>query len=309
MKNLSLNSKYILNPIHELDKVVENLKKKNKKIVKLNIGDPTLYFPTPKYIIDAYIQALKLGKTCYSRSEGINQLINAVITRYKRLYNITLNDNSVITTAGISESLLFLNSALINPGDFAILFAPSYSQFIPNLKMFGGKPIFSKYNEGNNWNINIDHLSKILKQLKLSNKIKNIKYMLIANPNNPTGTVLSLNSLKQFVDLANEYDILLISDEIYDEIVYNNAKFISIGTIAKDIPHVILSGLSKTFSATGFRIGFTLIPEQDNFSEKLKKKVNRLYITAPFFKYTCAICGYRSYYKSKTAQHIYKRNG
>ncbi|MCL4383399.1 MAG: pyridoxal phosphate-dependent aminotransferase [Candidatus Marsarchaeota archaeon] len=275
IKNIfSSNSKYALNPLQEDDALVEELIKKNKslKITKLNIGDPTVYFPTPKNIINAYISALKNNKTAYSRPQGTKELINAVINRYKRLYNIKLQDPDIITTAGVSEALLFLNNALIDKNDSAILFKPYYSQFVPNLKIHGGIPIFGNYDEQNNWNIDIENLKKILKYQKHNGNLKRIKYMLIANPNNPTGTVLDKSILKQIVDIANEYNILLISDEIYDEIVYNNASFTSISQLAKGMPHIILNGMSKNFTETGFRIGFIIIPENDKLSNQLKKK-------------------------------------
>ncbi|MDE1856073.1 MAG: aminotransferase class I/II-fold pyridoxal phosphate-dependent enzyme, partial [Candidatus Micrarchaeota archaeon] len=83
---------------------------------------------------------------------------------------------------------------------------------------------------------------------------------------NPTGTVLPRNTLKEIVDLANEHNLVLVSDEIYDEIVYNGAKFTSMSQLAKGVPHVILNGASKNLDATGFRIGFMIVPEKDEMS-------------------------------------------
>ncbi len=270
---LSITSKYVLNPFEENDELIKTLITKNKKkIIKLDLGDPNVYFQTPKYIVNAYISALKNNKTTYSKPGGISELIDAVTKRYKLLYNIKLQNQDIITTSGASTALFFLNNALINKNDFAVLFNPHYPSYLFNLKMHQGKPIFGNYNEKNNWDIDIDNLQKILKIHKTNKTLKRIKYLLLTNPNNPTGTVLNKRILKQIVDISNEYDILLVSDEIYDEIIYNKASFTSIGELAKGIPHIILNGLSKNFSGTGFRIGFIIIPEQDKVSNQLKKK-------------------------------------
>jgi len=175
---------------------------------------------------------------------------------------------------------------LINDSEMAILFKPYFAIYSPLLKLNGGIPIFEDYDESNNWNINVDNLEKSLKKLKTNGKLRKVKYILITNPNNPTGTVLEKSILREVVDIANEYGKLLISDEIYDEIVYNGAKFTSISQLAKGIPYVILNGMSKDYDSTGFRIGFVIIPEKDKISEILKKKIcdyaqMRLSVNAP----------------------------
>lgn len=282
---LSYNSKYVENPLREFDARSRYLKEHGKEIIKLSIGDPAIYFPTADYIIKAYSAALKERKTYYSRSEGVKELINAIIKRYKHYYSIGLHEEDVIVTSGVSEALLFINSGLINKGDSALFFKPYYSQFIPNALMFGAVPIYGEYDEKNNWGIDTDRLEILLKKLPLQRR-KKLKYMMLANPSNPTGTVLKEGTLRKLVDIANEYGMLLISDEIYDEIVYNGAKFTSMSKIAKGIPHIVLSGLSKNFSATGLRIGFMIMPEQDPVSEQVKKKMRdyaylRLSINTP----------------------------
>ncbi|MGC8669577.1 MAG: pyridoxal phosphate-dependent aminotransferase [Candidatus Micrarchaeia archaeon] len=268
---LSNRSAYAKNPIEEEDKVSELLVAKGKKVIQLNRGDPPVYFHTPKYIINAYISALRESKTSYSRAEGAYTLVEAIQRRYKRM-KISASKESIIVTQGVSEALSFLNSALINQNDMAVLFRPYYPIYMPQLKIFGGNPIMGTYNEGNNWDINTDEIDRKIKSNY--NSAKRIKYMLITNPNNPTGNVLSRKNLERIVEIANEHSILLISDEIYDEIVYNNAKFTSIGNVAKGVPHVILNGASKDFDATGFRIGFIIIPENDKVSQKLKEKLS-----------------------------------
>ena len=270
---LSERSAHAANPIDEMDRIAEMLEHKGMHIYRLNRGDPAKYFPTPKYIVKAYHKALDEGITYYTMADGTRQLKEAISSRYRKMYGLKTDHKDIIVTAGLSEAIMFLNSALIDPGDHGILFKPYYPIYASHLRMCGGKEVMESYDERNGWNINIDSLAKSLKGLKARNRTKRIKYMMLTNPNNPTGTVLKRSILKEVVDLANDYDILLISDEIYDEIIYNKAKFTSISQLAKGVPHVILNGASKDYDSTGFRIGFAIVPETDRRSQMLKDKL------------------------------------
>lgn len=272
---LSKKSGHAYNPIYEENRPAELLTKKGKKVIRLNQGDPARYFKTPRYLIEAYVRALREGKTFYSSSAGVMELRDAVSERYKRLYDVEISSSSVLVTQGVSEALSFLNAALINDGDKAILFKPYYPQYIPNLLMCGGGVLFGDYEEAKGWKIDADALSRSIRKFVARNG-KRIKYMLITNPNNPTGTVLDRKTLEEIVDTANDHGILLVSDEIYDEIVFNGARFTSISKMATGVPHVVLNGASKGFDATGFRIGYMLVPSEDKFSRDLLKRLTSL---------------------------------
>ncbi len=270
---LSERSTHAENPIEEMDRIAERLEAKGKSIYRLNRGDPAKYFPTPKYIIKAYHRALDEGVTYYTMADGTRQLKDAISKRYRSMYGLKTDRRDITVTAGLSEAIMFLNSALIDPSDHAILFKPFYPIYTAHLRMCGGDEVMESYDERNRWNIDIDGLSRSLRALRARNRTKRIKYMMITNPNNPTGTVLERSVLKEVVELANEYGIMLISDEIYDEIIYNRARFTSISEIAKGVPYVILNGASKDYDSTGFRIGFAIIPGTDRKSEMLKDKM------------------------------------
>jgi alanine-synthesizing transaminase len=186
------------------------------------------------------------------------------------MYGIETDADNVIISQGVSEALLMLNFTLINPGDRAVLFKPYYTIYLPYLSSFGGRPILERYDEANGWNVDTESLKR---SLKIHGKSKRVKYMMITNPNNPTGTVLSKGILKEIVDLANEYELLLISDEIYDELIFNKAKFTSVCQLAKGVPHIILNGASKNFDSTGFRVGFIIIPGEDKVSDAVRNKL------------------------------------
>jgi aspartate/methionine/tyrosine aminotransferase len=263
MLGISERSKYSINPIEETNSAVKLLELSGKKITKLNIGDPAKYFRTPQYIIDAYISALKDGKTSYTTAGGLYPLREAVAAEYKES---GANADDVIITSGVSEGLMFLNSIVINEGDSAMVMRPYYSMYNSFLQTMGGIPVDMNLDEQNGWKLDIEGASKA------AHSSKRLKYMIIANPNNPTGTVFGRNDLSELVDIANDNDIVIVSDEIYDHLVFKGQKFTSLADVAKGTPHIILNGASKALAATGFRIGYALIPEHDKASDAIREK-------------------------------------
>jgi alanine-synthesizing transaminase len=187
------------------------------------------------------------------------------------MYGLSLRENDVLVTNGLSEALMFLNAAMMNANDTAVILRPYYAQYPVAIRMFGGNILLGDYEEGNDWNVDLDGLVRLLRKARKGSKKP--KYMLITNPNNPTGTVLPRQVLEEIVEIAKENRLLLISDEIYDEIVYNGATFSSIGQLARGMPYIVMNGASKAFDATGFRIGYVVIPESDKVSEALKSKL------------------------------------
>lgn len=276
MRIVSKRSRYVFNPIEEEDRLAERLMKAGKKIIKLNRGDPAVYFRTPQYILDAYKDALQSGKTSYGNPVGVPELRKAVAERYRGLYGLRSDSEHIIITQGISEGLLMLNATLINEGDKAVLFKPYYPIYVPYLKMFGGKLILERYDENREWNVDTESLERSLRKER---RLKRTRYLLITNPNNPTGTVLSRSVLNEIVDLANEHNLLLISDEIYDELIFNKARFTSICQVADGIPYVILNGASKNFDSPGFRIGFVIMPNDDKISRAVRERLENFAVT------------------------------
>ncbi len=271
MRILSKRSRYAINAIQEEDAAAAVLSRSGKKIIKLNRGDPPAYFKTPEYTLKAYAKAILEGKTYYSSGVGLEELRIAVAKRYKRMYAVDVSPDDVIVTQGISEALLFINASLINQGDRAVIFRPYYTQYVPDLELYGGVPILERYVESMDWSIDPDRLDRSIR--KDLSRGRRPKYLILTNPNNPTGTVLSSGVLEEVVEIANNYGMILVSDEIYDEITYNGAKFKSLSSLAKGVPHIILNGASKGYDATGFRIGFAIVPGDDDVSDAIKSKL------------------------------------
>jgi len=263
---ISKNSKFIGNPIRKLDLIAEKISREGKKVIKLNTGDPARYFSPPKSLEKGYIKAIKEKKFFYSSSLGVRELREEIAKRYKRDYNLEVSEDRIIIAQGISELIYFLNASIIDKEDSAILFKPFYPPYLPNLLFFGGKPLFSKLNEEKDWQLDTDDLRRKIKREK-----KKPKYLLIINPNNPTGSVFDRKKLEEIVEIAKDFDIFLVSDEIYDELVYEG-EFTSICEVAKGIPYAIFNGASKSYVATGLRLGYAIFPEDDKKSEEIYKK-------------------------------------
>lgn len=283
MAFLSGRAKFAKNPIAEVHKEAERLARAGRKVLRLDTGDPAVYFKTPKYIIDAYVEALREGMTNYSRAEGSNELVEAVSRRYARMYGTSFGPDDVIVTAGLSEAFFFLNNALIDRGDSALLLRPYYPPYYVYLKIHYGIELLADYDEERGWDIDIDGIKAALSR---NGKKHRVKYMIVTNPNNPTGTVMSRDTLSEIVDIANEHGIFLISDEIYDEMIFGGVKFTSMCNLARGVPHMIWNGASKNFDSTGFRVGFVIVPEQDAVSVQVKDAfanyaVSRLCINTP----------------------------
>jgi len=266
---LSKLSAYASSPIREDDILASRLAKEGNKVIKLNSGDPARYINTPKRVIKAYIEALKRNENYYSNSQGIEPLRQAIAARHKKIYGLDAGPEKIVVTQGISEGIQFLNIALIDKGDKAILIRPYYPSYISYLQIVGGKAIFADAIEESNWNIDLDALAKRVKDEK------RIKYILITNPNNPAGYIISRKKLEEIVEFANEHELFIISDEIYDELVYRGS-FTSISQVAGDMPYMILNGMSKNFVATGFRLGYMLVPNEDEKSKALLGKLIEL---------------------------------
>ncbi len=267
---LSLRSRYVISAIHEDDAIVKSMEKSGKTVVKLNLGDPAVYFQTPQYIVNAFTKALQQGMTHYSDPVGLSRLRHAVSERQRRLYRLDSDIDDIIITQGVSEAIMLTNSILVNPRDSGVLFRPYYPQYLPSLEFCMGKGILGDYDEESGWSADIEGLRKRLRAGK------RMKYLIVNNPNNPTGSVMERSLLREIAELAKDYGLVLISDEIYDEIVYNGAHFTSISEVAKGIPYIILNGASKVFSATGFRIGFAIVPGSDSVSLSIKSRLRAM---------------------------------
>lgn len=223
-------------------------KRTGEKPLYLNIGDPIKYdWRTPQYMVDAMCQAAKDGWHGYSPSEGEEQLRIAAAEKEKRVNRIDVNPDRIIVTAGVSEAIQFLTGALVDAGSEFLLPGPSYPPYISYVKFFGGKPVAYRTIEEEDWNPDTEDLRK-----KITDKTVAV---LVINPNNPTGSVYNEKTLREIVSIAGEYGLPLISDEIYDQLTYDEPQTPMV-RIAGDVPVIGFNGVSKVYLAPGWRVGY-----------------------------------------------------
>ncbi|MCW4007910.1 MAG: aminotransferase class I/II-fold pyridoxal phosphate-dependent enzyme [Candidatus Bathyarchaeota archaeon] len=238
-----------------------------RKIFYLNIGDPVAFdFPTPPHIKQALCDAIQSEKNYYAPSEGLPELRRAIAEKEKRVNGIDITAENVLVTAGVSEGIRMVISALIEKGDEILVPGPAYPPYISYAKAYYGKPVTYETVEEENWQPNIDDLRK-----KISKKTRAI---VIINPNNPTGALYRKKVVKEILDIAGEHDLLVLSDEIYDQIRYVE-EYESTARLAKDIPVVGLNGFSKVYLMTGWRLGYIYFHDQNGELQELKESIEK----------------------------------
>ena len=243
----------------------KKLEKKGKKIIYLNIGDPCKYdFDTPEYIKEALVKAVDEGNNWYAPSEGLPELRKAICDKEKKVNGVSIQAEDVIVTQGISEGIQMLMAAIVEPRDEVLVPGPTYPPYTSYVKFFDGKAVSYETVEEDNWQPNIEDLER-----KISTKTRAI---VIINPNNPTGALYNERVVKAIIDLAGEHNLLLISDEIYDRIVFRKG-FTSAAHIANDVSVVGLNGFSKACLMTGWRLGYMYFHDPEGKLAELKECV------------------------------------
>ena len=231
----------------EADRMIAN----GVEILKLNIGNPApFHFTAPDEIIQDMIYNLREAEG-YSDSKGIFSARKAIMqySQIKQLPNVGLQD--IYTGNGVSELITMAMQGLLDNGDEILVPAPDYPLWTAAVTLAGGNAVHYMCDEQNEWNPDIEDMRK-----KITKKTKGI---VIINPNNPTGALYSEEILKEIVQVARENELILFSDEIYDRLVMDGLKHISIASLAPDVPCVTFNGLSKSHRVAGFRCGWICI--------------------------------------------------
>jgi alanine-synthesizing transaminase len=245
----------------------EQLIKDGKKIYYLNIGDPAAFdFTVPAHVKEALCKAVETDCNHYSPSEGIPELRQAVARKEKRVNKVDITPNDVLITEGISEGIEMILAALVEKGDEILFPGPTYPPYISYTKFFDGTPVAYETVEEEGWQPNVDDLRK-----KISKKTR---ALVITNPNNPTGALYGKKMVKEMLDVAAENDLLVLSDEIYDQITYSQ-EFFSTAHLAKDVPVVGFNGFSKAYQMTGWRLGYMYFKGQHGELDQLRMAVEK----------------------------------
>ena len=248
------------------------LEAKGHNILKLNIGDPLAYpgLPTPTHMIDAYQKAIIDQKNGYSPAYGIESLRNAIAEDERSKINGGWNcsPNDVYICHGVTEALQIIFAAYLSDGDEVLAPGPHYPPYMAYPQVYGGKTVEYRLDPDNGWSIDMDDLKS-----KMNDKVK---LLVLINPNNPTGNVISEDELDSIIDLASNYEnCTIISDEIYDRLNFNGNHF-STASRSQDVPVITLNGVSKVYYAPGWRIGYMAFHDPKNNSIDVKDGIERL---------------------------------
>ena len=222
-------------------------------VVKFGAGEPD--FDTPDHIKSAAVEALNQGFTKYTPVAGITELREAIVDKFERDNGLSYEANQVIVSCGAKHTIYNILQAICNPGDEVIFAAPYWVSYIEMVKLADATPIVINTTPDQNFALTPDQIK--------STVTEKTKAIIICSPSNPTGTTYSTESLQMIAELAVEHQFYLISDEIYEALLYDGAKhrsLASFGDAVKSLTFVV-NGVSKAYSMTGWRIGYTAGPE------------------------------------------------
>ena len=250
--------------IRDIVVAAKKFEQQGKKIEYLNIGDPVKYgFQPPDNVKEALINAVRNGENYYSESEGLPELRTAIAEK-EYAKGLSVSGDDILVTNGVSEGLDMVISSIVEEGDEVLLPGPYYPPYASYVRLRGGIPV--------EFTVDLNNSTPDIDDIRSKITSKTVAICLIS-PNNPTGAVFNEKSLKELVDLANEHNLYILCDEIYDQIVYDE-KFVGIGKVAGDSPVIILNGFSKVHLMSGWRIGylaFNQSPQLNEIRENLPK--------------------------------------
>ena len=250
--------------IRDIVLAARKVQQQGMQVDYLNIGDPVQFgFQPPDNVKQALIDAIKKGENYYSSSEGILEL-RQEIAKKENAKGLSISADEILVTNGVSEGLDMVISSIVEEGDEVLLPGPYYPPYASYVRLHGGTPV--------EFAVNLENSTPDIDDIKSKITSKTIAICLIS-PNNPTGVVFNENSLKELVNIANQHNLYIVCDEIYDQIIFDE-KFTGIGKVAGDSPIIVLNGFSKVHLMSGWRIGyiaFNQSPQLESIRENLPK--------------------------------------
>ena len=230
------------------------LKSQGVDVVSFGAGEPD--FNTPENIIQAAIKAMHDGKTKYTPAGGILELKQTICNKFKKDNNLEYKPSQITISTGAKQCLANVFMAILNPEDEVLIPVPYWVSYPELVKLADGVPVFVETSKENNYKYTISDLEKAI-----TDKTKAI---LINSPNNPTGTIYHEEELLEIANFAKEHNLLIISDEIYEKLIYDGEKHISIAALNEDAYErtIVINGVSKTYAMTGWRLGYVAASEK-----------------------------------------------
>ena len=222
-------------------------------VISLGVGEPD--FTTPAQIVEEGVRSLRAGRTHYTSNYGTIELRRALSSHLERLYGVSYDPTSEIcVTVGASEAVAATMAALVDPGDEVVLHEPSYVAYLPSIMFNGGVPAFVPTTAATNFALEPDAVEAAI--------TPRTKVLFLGYPCNPTGAVLDEATLRTLAEIAVKHDLLVVSDEIYDRLVYGGHRHIPIASLPgmRDRT-VLMGGFSKAYAMTGWRVGYVCAPK------------------------------------------------
>jgi aspartate aminotransferase len=226
----------------------KELKEQGEDVIGLGAGEPD--FNTPQNIFDAALVSMNEGQTKYTPSAGLPGLKKAIIKKFEQDQGLTYKPNEIIVANGAKHALYTLFQVLLNDGDEVIIPTPYWVSYPEQVKLAGGVPVYIEGLEGNQFKVTPEQIKRAIS--------KKTKAIIINSPSNPTGVLYTADELFELGKVCLEENILIVSDEIYEKLVYGNHKHVSIAQISPELKEqtVVINGVSKSHSMTGWRIGY-----------------------------------------------------
>ena len=253
--------------VRDIILVANEAAKAGKELLYLNIGDPNLFdFAPPRHIVEYTYKAMLNNKNGYSPSSGIKEAVDAIEKEANRKGIDNVLD--IFVTTGASEAIDICLTALVNQSENVLTLTPGYPLYtaIQSKLMSMENPYY--LDEDNNWQPNIEDIKN-----KINDKTRAI---VLINPNNPTGSLYSLDILQQIINLALEHNLVIFADEIYDKLLFDGNKHISIASLNKDVSVITFGGLSKNYFVPGFRMGWGIISGRKNVLANYIEAINKI---------------------------------
>jgi aminotransferase len=221
-------------------------------VISLGVGEPD--FTTPAQIVEEGVRSLRAGRTHYTSNYGTLELRRALAANLDRLYGVSYDPEAeVLITVGASEALASAMKAVVDPGDEVLLHEPSYVAYLPAIIFNGGVPVMLPTDPIDGWQLEPEQVEAAI--------TPRTKVLFLGYPCNPTGAVLSPETLRAVADIARRHDLLVVSDEIYDRLVYGDHRHEAISSLEGMRERtILLGGFSKAYAMTGWRVGYACAP-------------------------------------------------
>ncbi len=244
----------------EVDSLAKKLIAEKKDVVNLTTGEPD--FPTPIPIVEKAIEALNGGFTKYTDSNGILELRQAISKYLSEKKGVNFSADQIVVSNGGKQALYNAFRSIVKEGDEVILFAPLWVSYAPQIQMCGGVPKIIQTKFEDNFEPKIEEIEKNITETTVA--------IVVNSPSNPTGSIYKKETLEAIADLANRKGLFVISDEVYDDLVYEG-KHITMQGLVKDEFLIYINAFSKSHAMTGWRIGWSATK-----NEKVKKRISKI---------------------------------